>query len=323
MLTGELAREMNTVRLRFWTDLILVAVVLCGCAPAQELNPDKAAHPPSLPPSIEQPAVPPALAGTESQLRDALRANPNSAEILYRLALVLRQENKPKDSLALYTRAAGVRRPTANELQSVALDYVLLNDYEDAVHWLRVALSDDPTNVEVLYSLGRCLYTQNHFDEAEQAFRRVLALDPHHLKAEENLGLTLDAENQPGRAEAALQQAASWARDQEVRDPWPFLNLGGFLLDQQRAAEALPYLRRATTLGPDLAPAREKLGRALVQTGNAKAGVVELEAAARLDPKNPKVHFELGQAYRDAGEADKARAEFTLSRTLYGEHNQN
>jgi len=34
------------------------------------------------------------------------------------------------------------------------------------------------------------------------------------------------------------------------------------------------------------------------------------------------VHFELGRAYRDAGQPDKARAEFDISKTLYGTHNQ-
>jgi len=313
---------MKNVRLCLWICLLLAAVLSGGWAPAQQLNPDKAAHPPSLPPAVEEAAVPQTLASSESRLRAALESKPDSAETLYDLALVLRQEDKPKDSLVIYTRAAKIRRPTASELRSVALDYVLLNDYDDAVQWLRVAFSEDPANVDVLYSLGRCLYTQNHFDQAEQAFLRVLALHPGHLKAEENLGLTLDAENQPQKAEEALRQAAQWATERDVPDPWPFLDFGSFLLDQQRATEALPSLKRAAALAPDLAQAREKLGRALAETGDAKAGVSELEAAARLDPKNPKVHFELGQAYRDAGEADKARAEFALSRTLYGEHNQ-
>jgi len=276
-----------------------------------------------MPLTAEEPVVSPNLQATEAKLRDALRAEPNSAELLYRLALVLRQENEPKESLTIYTQAAAVRRPTASDLRSVALDYVLLNDYDDAVHWLRVALSTDPASVDVLYSLGRCLYTQNRFDQAQLAFERVLAIQPDHLKAEENLGLTFDAENQPKRAEEALRLAAKWGEERRISDPWPFLDLGTFLLDQQRAADALPYLKLAASLAPELASAREKLGHALVETGDAKAGVTELETAARLDPKNPRVHFELGQAYRSSGDAGKAQAEFAVSKILYGEHNQN
>ncbi len=314
---------LNNVRLRLWTYLILAAVFSCGWVAAQQANPDKSEHRTALPLTAEEPGAPLSLQATETNLRNALRAEPGSAEILYQLGLVLRQESKPKESLAIYTQAAAVRRPTADELRSVALDYVLLNDYDDAVHWLRVALSTDAANVDVLYSLGRCLYTQNQFEQAEQAFRRVLTLHPGHLKAEENLGLTLDAENQPEKAEAALRQAAQWATERDIADPWPFLDLGVFLLDQQRAEEALPSLKRAAALAPDMAEAREKLGRALALTGDAKAGASELEVAVRLDPKEPKAHFELGQAYRDLGEADKARAEFALSEMLYGKQSHN
>jgi hypothetical protein len=35
------------------------------------------------------------------------------------------------------------------------------------------------------------------------------------------------------------------------------------------------------------------------------------------------VQFELGHACRVAGQQDKARAEFDLSKSLYGEHSQN
>jgi Flp pilus assembly protein TadD len=51
--------------------------------------------------------------------------------------------------------------------------------------------------------------------------------------------------------------------------------------------------------------------------------VKELEAAVQLDPKDPKIHFELGRAYRAAGALAKSRAEFAVSQTLYGEHSRN
>lgn len=247
--------------------------------------------------------------------------HPDSAQILYKLGLVLRQENKPKESLETYTQAAHLQRPDANQLRSVALDYVLLNDYKDAIHWLEAAASLDPRNTDVLYSLGRCYYSQSRYNDAEAMFLRVLQIKPDHLKAEENLGLIYDFANQSEKAEAALRKAAEWAGE-ESTDEWPFLDLGGFLLDHDRAAEALKFLRRSAGIAPGCIACHEKLGRALVATGDASGGVKELQAAAQLDPKNPKTHFELGRAYRAAGDAEKSRAEFVLSQTLYGEHSQ-
>jgi Flp pilus assembly protein TadD len=62
---------------------------------------------------------------------------------------------------------------------------------------------------------------------------------------------------------------------------------------------------------------------AMVANGDSAHGVRELEIAVGLAPGDPKTHFELGRAYRAAGQQDKARTEFERSKSLYGEHNQN
>ena len=264
-----------------------------------------------------------ALASTEARLRASLEQNPQSAGTLYELALILRQENKPRESIETYNRAAQMRKPDATQLRSVALDYVLLDDYDDAVHWLRVALGVEPNNVDVLYSLGRCLYTQNRFSDARKVYLRLLALDPKNLKAEENLGLTYDAENDPQKAEEALRTAAKWAEERDLKDPWPYLDFGIFFLDQSRGADAQPFLEKAAELDAKSALAHEKLGMALVDNGDSGRGIQELQLAVGLAPNDPKAHFELGRAYRVAGQLDKARAESEISKSLYGSHSQN
>jgi tetratricopeptide (TPR) repeat protein len=262
------------------------------------------------------------LGAMEAALRSELTAHPESAPVLYKLGQILRLENRPKESLEVYTRAAALQKPDAGQLRSVALDYVVLNDFKDAIHWLEIARSFEPRNVEVLYSLGRCYYSQARYHEAEGLFVTILQIKPDHLKAEENLGLTYDVENQPEKAEPALRKAVEWT-GRETTDEWPFLDLGTFLLAHDRPGDAVAYLQRAASIAPKCAACREKLGRAFVATGRASDGVKELEAAVQLDPKDPKIHFELGRAYRAAGALAKSRAEFAVSQTLYGEHSRN
>jgi tetratricopeptide (TPR) repeat protein len=317
--------RMNSIwllRVRLGLIGILLCVASCTAFAQQIPFPTKEDRPPAAPVDADKPPESSALAATEAGLRHDLELEPDSAPLLYRLGLVLRQENKPKDSLEIYTRAAKLAKPDAGQLRSVALDYVLIGDFDDAIHWLQIAESFDPQNVDVLYSLGRCLYSQDRFPEAKAMFLRVLELRPDHLKAEENLGLVYDFVNEPEKAEAALRQAATWA-GQESTDKWPFLDLGGFLLDHAREAEAVPLLQRAVSIDAKCAACHEKLGRALVAVHDTNGGVKELEAATELDPKNPKTHYELGIAYRDEGVLDKARAEFALSQSLYGQHSQN
>lgn len=285
---------------------------------AQAAGPTKEAHPSGASYSTEiSAAVNLALSQRETSLRMALASQQNSPELLYKLALVLREEDKPRESLATYTQAASLRTPTPVELRSVALDYVLLNDYDDAIHWLEAATRMDPTNTDVLYSLGRCYYSKGLYLDAEQMYDRVLATDPKHVKAEEGLGLSYDATNHPDKAEQALRNAVSWA-NQNGPDEWPFLDLGGFLLDQGRAKEALDPLRIAAHIQPACAACHEKLGRALLATDDVAGAVAELQQAEQLDPASPKTHYELGRALRQAGQVKRAREEFALSQKLYG-----
>ena len=306
----------------------MLAALLCLLASlqpfvfSQATGGAKQARPSGSPFSTEESGgVTPRLAQKESQLRAALATQPNSAELLYSLALVLRQEGKPRESLDTYTESARLRKPTADELRSVALDYVVLNDYEDAIHWLELAAQMNPDDADTLYALGRCYYSKDRFTEAGNMYERVLAIDPKHLKAEENLGLTYDATNRPENAEEALRKAASWA-DPNGTDEWPFLDLGAFLLDQGRTEDSIAPLRTAIHIRPDCAPCHEKLGRALFATPDNTEAVAELEQATRLNPKDPKAHYELGRALRQAGQLERAKQEFSVSQKLYAAHSQ-
>ena len=74
-----------------------------------------------------------------------IAADPKAAEPRYLLAYALEREDKPADSLNEYTKAAALRPPTAAELRSVALDYVLLKDLTDAERWMSRSLAMDGT----------------------------------------------------------------------------------------------------------------------------------------------------------------------------------
>ena len=302
--------------------LLLLCLTVCGSLEAQTEGGSKHAPRAPSPYAREQAAdTNPAIAQQEQAIRAEIVNRPNSASLLYALALILRQEGKPHESLDAYTGAARLRSPTPEELRSVALDYVLLSDYDDAIRWLEKAVQMSPANPEILYSLGRCYYSRDRYLDAGRMYERILALNPSHLKAEENLGLVYDATNQPEKAEAALRKAAGLAGTNGP-DEWPFLDLGGFLLDQDRPQEAIDPLRIAARIQPSCAPCHEKLGRALLSAQDLAESIRELETATTLEPNNPKTHYELGRALRQAGQSDRAKQEFAASQRLYSAHSQ-
>ncbi len=258
------------------------------------------------------------LAEAEKTLNSYLTRHPGSADALYALGLVQQRENHPRDSLATMTHAAQLRTPASEDLRIVGLDYVLLNDYPDAIHWLEKAVEFDSKNTEAWYALGRADYTQSRFHDAEHAFQQALLLDPEHIRATENLGLVYSAENRLPDADETFRKAVMLAEKDGHTDEWPYLNYGSFLLDQGRASEAIPLLERATSINPKCAACFEKLGRALSATGKLQEGVEHLEKAVSLDPKDAHLHYELGLALRKAGMNDRARAEMAIAQKQYG-----
>ena len=255
---------------------------------------------------------------SDTALRRYLAQHADSFDALFMLGFVLNREDKPADSLQMYTRAAKLATPKSDDLKVVALDYVLLNDYPDAIRWMERAVAFDPLNEEAWYGLGRCYYSQSRFGDAENAFQKALALDAKDVKAEANLGLAFEMDNRPDAAEKAYRGAIALANADPQTEEWPYLDYGSFLLEHDRPAEAVPLLQRAVAVAPRCADCHGKLGRALTQTGKATEGVAELREAVAMSPKDPKLHYDLGRAYRAAGQMDQAKAELALSAKLYG-----
>jgi Flp pilus assembly protein TadD len=64
----------------------------------------------------------------------------------------------------------------------------------------------------------------------------------------------------------------------------------------------------------------EQLARALDRHGEGQKAVEQMQAAVRLDPHNPRLHYQLGLIYRRVGEPEKSKEEMLLSEKLYGPH---
>jgi tetratricopeptide (TPR) repeat protein len=239
-----------------------------------------------------------------------------SEDAAYLLGYVLFREGKAADSLQTFTAAAQLKPPTADDLKIVALDYVLLSDFDDAGRYLEQALQRDPENAEILYHLGRVRYQQNRFDDAIAAFEHSLRVAPNDPKTENNLGLSLEAENQTGAAVAAYRKAIALDQGAQVHSEQPYLNLGVLLTKSNRAAEALELLQQAARMAPGSQRARYELGKAYFDLGEFEKAQPELEAAIGIEPKSRESHYLLGRIYQRLGKTERAAQEFKITESL-------
>jgi tetratricopeptide (TPR) repeat protein len=260
------------------------------------------------------------FASGDAAVREFLTEHPSSADAHYLLGYILYREIHAKESLSEYTLAAQQRKPTAMELEIVALDYVLLGAFADADRWLSRSLAWNPANALGWYYLGRAKYNENRFAEAIDAFNTCLKLEPRNVKAEDNIGLSEEGLNHPEEAAKAFQTAISWEEGASEKNAQPFLNLGSLLADQGHADAGLPYLLKATEIAPRNPKAHEQLGRAYLKLKQLKNAQAELEEAVQLAPNSSSLHFELGMNYRDQGLKDQAKREFDRCATLNATH---
>jgi tetratricopeptide (TPR) repeat protein len=253
-------------------------------------------------------------------LETYLARNPSSPDATYLLAYVLFRENRPAQSLALYTQAARLQRPQSDDFKIVGLDYVLLNDYADATKWLERAVAEGPGNAEAVYYLGRAYYVRNLFDRAMSMFQRALKLDPSMAKAENNLGLCYEAKNNLSAAEAAYRSAIQLQNAGATPDRQPYMNLADLLRRGGRTSEALSLLDSADRIGGPDARSEEIRGRIFLEQHRLPQAEAQFRAAIASDPHNSSLHYLLGRVLKQEGRRQDAEREFAATRSLLGTH---
>jgi tetratricopeptide (TPR) repeat protein len=290
--------------------LAIHGVIFCCAAALCQRAPDPLADARSL-------AETGAFAKSENILSHYLGANPDSADAHFLLGYVLFREQKPKESLAEFTNGAKYRHPKADELMTVASDYVMLGDYVDADKWFSAVTEERPNDAEAWYLLGRTRYSESDFRQAILCFERALALHPRYVEAENNVGLSWRDLNEIEKAKTAFQSAIEWQGDHPA-DPQPFLNLGALLASASDFKEALPCLTTALEMSPGNPKIHEELAHVYEATDDLKQAQSELEQAVALAPKASGLHFKLGRVYRREGLQEQAKREFQLCEKLNG-----
>jgi Flp pilus assembly protein TadD len=139
-------------------------------------------------------------------------------------------------------------------------------------------------------------------------------------KARTTLGLAYEALNRNDDAVRAYRTAIAWQKDDPSPSEQPLVNLAIQLLHRNELNEAQELLEQAAKIAPKEPRIHENLGQIYLRTDHAADAVKEFSSAVALAPQNSRYHFLLGQAYRRNGDAEQAKQEFGRSAALNGAH---
>jgi tetratricopeptide (TPR) repeat protein len=160
-------------------------------------------------------------------------------------------------------------------------------------------LGQMPPSVEQHRLRAEIARGQGQHLESVREWRAALALDPGSPQLQREIAVSLFM---AADYRAALEEAKKLPRSPEIE----FLQ-GDSLLRLEQPEEAIPHFRAALAGDPKMLAADASLGLALSRTGKNAEAIPHLQKALPLDDDG-SLHFQLANAYRAAGDAEKARA---------------
>jgi tetratricopeptide (TPR) repeat protein len=162
--------------------------------------------------------------------------------------------------------------------------------HDEAISWIRQAVSFRPDNPEFHYNLGVAQQFLGQFEEAVASYRLALRLEPDQAEAHNNLASALlklgRLDEALASADQALRLMASYAE--------AHANRGEVLRQQGRLEEAMVCLRQAVQLEPGLADAHNYLGLAFSDQDQPNEARTCFQEALRLNPNFAEAHHHLG-----------------------------
>ena len=275
----------------------------------------------------------PALAAM--QAREILRASPRNADAYRLLGAALRRtgEDQAAEQAELDAISASVHDPELMRAAEALLD----NDLPTVEDILRPRLHAKPTDVAAIRMMAELAARIGRLQDAEHLLRRALELAPGWAAARSNLATVLYKQNRPAEAidalaplqgvdleanqnlkaaalgrlgayeEAIALYAAVLQRFPAQAKVW--MSYGHLLKTVGRQADSIAAYRRALGVTPGLG----EVWWSLANLKTVKFDRVDIDAmeAALADPAIGEddrfhLHFALGKALEDLGEAEPA-----------------
>ena len=199
-------------------------------------------------------------------------------------------------------RAAALAPDREEHWLNLTRELMELSRFAEAISAVQDGLRTNPKSYALHLRLGAADLSAGHYEEAEAVFRNLVeAGDPLPTSY---IGLA-QVLLRMGRAEEAASELS--AAEQKLGTMFLLSYFRGLSLDRAgRRGEAIPAFEQAIGLNPSSAEAHLELGKTELTVGRVSDAIAELEEALYLSPGNVQARRLLSQAYRRAGDAQRA-----------------
>jgi len=174
-----------------------------------------------------------------------------------------------------------------------AWNLIVMEDYDEAMGFLKKAIEIDPKNTRALGLSGLVLMNKELYDEAMLYFQKVLLIEPRNPFALNNLGFICYKKGIWGEAIEHLSKVAKQTKDRMARLYANFY-LGLVYYERGMVTDAVRFFEEALKLGPNLQEAYYYLGLAELKRYEFRKAVEHFEKCIKIDKdsKYGKLAFE-------------------------------
>jgi len=165
-----------------------------------------------------------------------------------------------------------------------ANDFMVKGQYAEARKIYEAVLAKYPSAYRLEPYLARTFYLEKNYDEAIKHMKIAIEKDPSDIENKLRLGNILMDQ---GRMEEGRQLLAT-VDDSAVKDPAIFVNVGISLMNQNKAAEALPYFETAIKNFPDKGEGYYYRALIRLQKGDMDGTKADLTKFLQLAPDAPE-----------------------------------
>jgi len=210
------------------------------------------------------------LAEAQAAYRQVLAAEPNHADALHLLGVILGQAGR----------------------------------HQEAAELIRRAIAVAPGNHAYHFHLASFLQSAGRMDEAIASYQRAIELKPDFVKAHNDLGTAWKAKGEIGRALACYRRALALSPN----FAGAYCNLGMALRANGQTEQAIACYERALAIDGKFPLAHYNLANAWKDTGKLDAAIAGYQRAIALDPHHAAAYSNLANALADNGQLDEAIA---------------
>jgi tetratricopeptide (TPR) repeat protein len=215
-----------------------------------------------------------------------------------------------KDEVSLFTQMIKDAPEMSIGFQNLGYAYYEKQDYVNAEKYLTTAYNKKDVNSRMLVGSSSMFWEMNKLDKAIIALNKKIEMEPQNpqsyimaSRVYEQMGNAPMAkqfhdkavELYPGIFEMMNQRAMSACREGEE------------LMAQHKIDKAERLFKEALQIDPIFVPALLDMGGVVAEKGNPAKALEYFSKAAKLEPLNPAVHYNLSIAYEMMGK--KAAAE--------------